>query len=382
VRNAVGALRGGEPARALLGASALGLCANALVHSPLVFHPASAALGAALLGSLTPLGARARPSAGLLLFPALAASFLGLPVITHGRALAAALAARASAAATAEGGRAITPEVAAGVRVHLERALGALGDSTPALLRRAEWARTEGEPALPFYEQVLARRPYDLEALQQSALLALVEQRDVERARAAWQAVLRLDPAHPRVLRNLIELELDFGTPAAALAHAQALRSSGCLEAPWVDATAARLLLAGRSEPGLAMLAFHDERFAVRSGQALLALSKELQSTPRAELASALNSAAHHAWALEHIAQENPKNAVRSYRQAMRPTYAHHPGGAPRLCVELAAALALAGDAPAAESELAALGDQAAEHVSAAPDWARNALAELLQRSR
>ena len=82
---------------------------------------------------------------------------------------------------------------------------------------------------------------------------------------------------------------------------------------------------------------------------------------------------AHHLWAQEHIAQSNPKAAVRSLRQALRPTHSRHERGAPLLRLELAAALLLAGEDKAAQAELEGLttADRADRRLH---PWARQAL--------
>jgi len=373
------ALRGAEPALAALGAAGLALLANALAHSPLLFHAAPAAGAFALFGALSARpGARPFPPVGLLALGLCGgAAWLGLPLIVHGRALSAALRGRAAAILSAERGAPVTPLDAQRVAADLERALAALPGSVPALLRQAEWTRIQGGDALPVYERVLARRPHDLEALQQLAFLALTTRGDVDAARAHWSAALALDPGHPKVLRNLVDLELDYGALAAALGHLDALERAGCLDPAWLEGVAARLLFAGRGDEGRALLARGDARFAAREGEPILALSKELEAAGKGDLAYALESDAHHLWAREHVAQGSYANAVRSYRQALRPTHSRHPGGAPLLRLELAAALVLAGDAGAARRELAEPEplDPAAE--PRLPEWARAALRDL-----
>ena len=93
-------------------------------------------------------------------------------------------------------------------------------------------------------------------------------------------------------------------------------------------------------------------------------------------MAYGLESAAHHLWAREHIAQSNPKAAVRSYRQALRPTHSRHEGGAPLLRFEMAGAQALAGEGDAALATLEGL-EKAGLIDPRLPIWARDALADL-----
>jgi O-antigen ligase len=393
---ALAALGDRGPSRAALGAGAIALGANALAHSALVFHPASAALGFALFGALSARDARAddvatpdrTPSllASLALLPVLAAAFLGRPLIAHGSALAAAKQGRDEAILASEAGQPGRAWDAAQRWKRYEGALIALPDSVEALRLAAEWKRVEAELGQALHEtapedprpalaHILALRPYDAFAHQELALVSLKLDGDVAAARRHWEAVLAVDPGHPRVLRNLVNLELDHGAVQRASERLDALRAAGCEDPAWVAGVAARLLLDGRGEPALALLARDDARFDVRTGEAVMALSNALEAEGLAELAYGLESHAHHLWAEEHAEHASYANAVRSLRQAIRPTASRHAGGAALLRLELCAAQLKAGDADGAAktAEGLSLAMPAARFL---PAWARAALVD------
>ncbi len=350
------ALRGRDLDRVALGAAAAGLLANALAHSPFLFHSASAVLGFALVGAISAretVTARHGWLGWALLVPVVLGAWLGRPLARHGAALSAL--ARAGA--------------------EVERALEHAPDSVPALTLRARWLEDLGgrrEEARATWLAVLERRPHDLAALQRLAFLAVTDG-DPDSARAYWETALALDPEHPRVLRNLAHLELDVGDPAVADEHLATLERTGCLEPGWLRAVAVRLLFAGRGAEAFPLLARDDERYAEPTGGWIDALSKEAAQRGEKELAYGLESAAHHLWAREHVAARDWKAAVRSYRQALRPTHSKHAAGAPYLRFEMAAAQVRAGDRPGAVATLGAL---PAEHPERRllPGWALDAL--------
>jgi len=401
------ALRSGELARAALGTAAIALLANALAHSVFVFHPASAAMGFALLGALSvrerdgAAAIRAVPPS-LALLPVIAAAVFGWPLIRHGRALTAAVQGRAAAFHASEIGALPAAWDAAIDWRRYRDALDALPSSVEALRAAAEWERFKADlgravrdvapDALapteagggdwadlavadprPWLLALLERRPHDQRALQDLASAALKQGGDVAAARARWEDVLALDPAHPRVLRNLVNLELDFGDERRALGHLDALRAAGCEDAAWVEGAAERMLFEGRGATALALLARSDSRFKIHTGEAVIALSKQAEVEGRAELAYGLESHAHHLFAEDHAAHASWSNAVRSLRQAIRPTASRHPGGAALLRLELCAAQHEAGDADgAAKTGIGlSLAMPAARHL---PSWARAAL--------
>ncbi|MCZ6596561.1 MAG: hypothetical protein O7B99_02875 [Planctomycetota bacterium] len=329
---ALRSLRAPSALSGALGAALLALLANAAVHSPLFFHAASSTLAFALLGVLAgPAVSESGRRSWLcltLLLPVLFGPWVGWPLVRHGHALS-------------ERSRLLDlllREVPLGdAELFRLRATDAV--------RFAPWstaARELDAESIQDWEVILALRPHSQRALQNVGL-GYARQRRFDDARERWNRVLELDPAHPLVLRNLVNLELDAGEREAAHARLAVLNSTGCLQRAWLDGIGIRLLLDGRSDEGLELLTRYEERLREPVGGLVHALFKEAEQQGLAERASALESAAHHLWALEHVAEGDYATAVRSYRQALRPTYARHRGGAPLLRCVLAAVQVLAG---------------------------------------
>jgi hypothetical protein len=402
---ALAALRGGEPDRAALGAGALALGANALVHSPLLYHPASAAIGFALFGALA--SRPGSPAAGrgpsLALLPVLAAAVLGWPLVRHGRALTVAWAGRNDVQRAAEAGDDAAIREARARWLRYADALAALPGSVPALHLEAEVRFFEAELAnalrhlppdvlraqgieperlenadpRPALERIIALRPHDQLAHRNLAELA-AGRGDVPAIRAHWEAILAIDPGHPPALRASAAHELERGDAERGLAHLDALAATGCLDAAWLADLGTTLLFDGRGTLAVRVLARGDARFAAPetwTGEAAIELSRALADEGRADLAYGLESHAHHLWALEHAAHQTFDVAVRSYRQALRPTASRHPNGAPLLRLELAAAQSLAGDRDGAAKTALGLSSEA-HYARDLPGWARAALAD------
>ncbi|MEM7306003.1 MAG: O-antigen ligase family protein [Planctomycetota bacterium] len=373
--HALVALRSTAADRAALGAASLALLGNALAHSPLYFHPASAWLGFTLIGALwsDEEPRRGAPWTRALAAAAIAAALLGQPLIVHGRELTASLQGRARTLAAAQGSDAAEARDAALEWERFKRALDALPGSVPALFLELEWYRTMGaEGAGEALERILARRPNDLRALQTRALLA-AQAGDVGTAREHWGRALALDPGHPKVLRNLARLEAEAGESDAAATHVAALEALGCLDPAWLEELAVALLRAARGTQAFALLERVDERFGEAYGGLANALAAETRQAGKADLADGLESAAHHLWAREHAASGDYRGAVRSYRQAVRPIHAATGGGPTLLALELGAAQILSGDPDGAERTLAGVELLAAD-LRHLPGWARDAL--------
>ena len=343
---ALGAMAASDRSLAALGTAALALMGTGLAHSPWLFHPASAGLGFVLFGALSAPATPARRDTSAWLLPALAllVALLSQTFLAHGRLF-----------------RGTPVPAEAEALVESAAVLRAFPDDRATL---GAW---------------LAVRPHSGEALQRLALLELKEG-EVQRARELYGRALELDPGHPRVLRNLAHLEWDYGTPAAAEVHLDALTALGCLEAPWLEEAAARLCEMGRGPVAFDLLARQDERFAPEAAEAELAgglvhaLSREIEAAGKERLAAGLESAAHHLWAREHAADGRFGDAVRSYRQAIRPVHGTTGGGPPLLRAELGAAQLAAGSGAEASATLEGLKAGGLWRAELAP-WARDVLA-------
>ena len=183
------------------------------------------------------------------------------------------------------------------------------------------------------------------------------------------------DPGHPKVLRNLVQLEVDAGDPEAANARLDELVALGCLDEAWLDAFVHHLLFAGRGEDAFPLLARRDSRYLEPYGELLDAVRAEHEAAGEDERARALESAAHHLYARDHVTAEAWSNAIRSYRQALRPTTHRWDGGAPLLRCEKAACEVLDGRPDEAQRTLAGLARDPLTWKLLAP-WARSVLEE------
>ncbi len=325
------ALRGGEAARAGLGAAALAILAYALVHGPLTQEPAAASItyvvfGAVLVPAASSPATRSRswiPIAALFLL--LTSIPAALAFVRHGRALA---------------GLAVSGERrTADVERSIEAARKACPDSVLARTLRARLdEERKADPAAVRldWERVLALRPARVEALMQLALAQLREG-DAARARETWERARRLDPGHPGIRRNLRALDLQEGRFDAGR--------------EWLEG-------------------------ANPVAESCFARAKQERASGDAILADLFEARAHLLWARGHADAGRFGDAVRSYRQCVRVTGDHVDGGAARVRLELAAALAASGREAEARAEIAGLHPGSAE-LESLPVWATERLRAL-----
>jgi len=314
-RGAMDAIHSDDVHRGALAAASVAVLAYALVHAPLTHEPAAAAIAFAAFGAVLPRGPRFRPWPVLLLLLAIPVS---VAYVRHGRAL---------------GTLARDGERDAGsVSRSIERALDACPDSPLARSLRArslEQRQIDPVVVADAWSRVLELRPFRVEALMQIAL-ARLKSGDPAGAREAYERARSLDPGHPGIEKNLRLLDLQEGALV------------GVRE--WLD---------GADPPA----------------EGCYARSQEERAGGDALLADLLEARAHLLWARGHAENGRFSDAVRSYRQCLRVTGDHISGGAPRVRLELAAALGADGREDEARSEIARVRPSDADRA-ALPAWA------------
>lgn len=400
LRTAVLQIRRDPGTRAALGAAMIGLLAMGLIRAPLHVHPIAAALGFGIAGAL--LGRRDRGGevgrarqllpVGLFVLLAIDAGS-ALDLVRHGQALTASHRALAEFAAV-DDGTTPTPDSLRAARLfdaHEEaiRAVEFAPDSPRALahLARLEGSMgTAGEEVRALWLLHLSVRPHSIEGLVQ---LGIVEERlgNPEAAREAWTRALELDPGHPRVLRNLAQLELDSSEvdrlPDDARAYLRRLEAAGLLDRDWLRDRCARELLAARFERAEELLAMLDADWGSLGPTQAHGIAEQLEESAasdpnahpsHARLRVGLRVLAQARWARRDFAsQENWDQAVISYRHALRLARdAGHPGP-PVLRFEMAAAQLLAGDPDGARGTLEGL-EADAVSLRQVPEWTSRAL--------
>jgi len=374
---AFAALRSAEPGRAALGAAAVGVSFNALFNSPLLFNPAASALAFAVFGGLIgrslPVASR---SARSFVVAAVALAFLAsrapraLDFVRHGAALS-----RLAEARIPRGG--FESLAARKAARPIEDALRACPDSVVAIVKRGELARARGESEaaqLELWERALARRPFLFGALLACGNLHARAGRFAQ-AGGFYAAALEVDAAHPDLGRNLLKLAVDEGSPDGVVRALHNLEAIGVDDPPWIESLAAEALLEGRPHMGLALLERIDPELLPRSGREAWQIAGILASEDRQPLADAMLAHAHLAWAREHVEAGEIADAVRSYRQCLRHSARHLDGGARRVRLELAAALAREGRTEEARMEIETLVPSPLELVEL-PEWAGEKLLE------
>jgi len=322
------AIRSGRGAEEALGAGALALLAYALVHAPLTQEPAASSIAYVVFGAVLsrPGSRRWIPISALALLAAMSPAALAF--VRHGRALA---------------DLAVPDERdAAGVGRSIDAALEACPDSVLARTLHARLLEErEADPAVVVsaWDRVIEVRPDRVEARMQRAL-ARVRIGEHDGAREDWERALALDPSHPGILANLRVLDLQTGSLETG--------------SRWLDG----------QDPG---------------PQASFERSKEERARQEEVLADLFEARAHLLWAREHAAAGRFADAVRSYRQCVRVTGDHVDGGARRVRLELAAALAADGREEDARKEVSVLRPNAPD-LERLPEWAAARLRSLLPR--
>jgi tetratricopeptide (TPR) repeat protein len=328
-----------------LAAAAVALAANAFVNATLSSDAVSSSLAFAIFGCV--LGQAGAPRTILVRrFVALCAA--ALLVLQAPRAWA-----------FVRHGRALHP-LAAGddldtdVQKHaLDAALDACPDSVLALrlhARLLEGLHGDASTIHADWLRVLDARPHHIEALMQIGLLA-ARAGEPEQARPYFLDALKTDRDHPGVLQDLAVLELEDGNLESGLDYLDRLSRIRPPSVAWISDLACRLYLRGEEREYDAVMQRADPTLVHLNAERAYALSKEARTQQHALLADALESQAQRAWARDHMRNGRYKDAVRIYRQDLRITRDYVEGGAPRLRLELAAALLASGREDEAKSE-------------------------------
>lgn len=364
---AVRVLRSGERIDATLALAALGLLVNALADATLTFNPASSSLAFAVFGCVLARETPARAAFTRRMVAVLAALLLAahapraIAMVNHGRALA----------ALARLGDPASPRSAE----LLEDALAAAPDSVLAATlaaRTSELQHHDAEEVRARWQGVLAERPRRIEALIQLGYLAATSGERSE-ARPYFERALALDPNHPGALQNLMSLEFEDGNVERALAYLDRRQASHPIEHAWLREYAARLYLRGLERESEALFARVEPELAGLTAEAAYAAAHDFREKGLAVLGDAFESRARRLWARDHAENGRPQFAAASYRQDLRITRDYAEGGAPRVRLELAAALCLIDKEDEAREVMTGLVPAEAEWA-ALPSWASEAL--------
>jgi len=385
-RACLAALRSGRVHATALGAAGTAVLLNALVHAPLLANPAAGPLSFAIFGAvlgalddsrsgaLVP-GRKLRALGGLL---ALHVAFQGIVLVRHGRALTDYLGATRDLqlAVLDDEGAPFTARRAEEALAALDRALAAAPRSAEARLLSA---RIEEKTELRYEKwlEVLEIRPYSVEAHE---ALGVMKARagELDPARDHLQAAAALSPTHPRILKNLVRLELQAGELERGLAWLERLRGSGCDHEAWIAGLGATLVLEqGRFEAGARLL--RATPLDELSPERLHDDYRNEASSRTQHVRDAYECLAQVLWARQHAGNATFRLALRNYRQAQRKSMAWTEGGALALRLERAAAELREGRVETARELLAndaaraALGHEWPE----LPEWARETLATV-----
>ncbi|MFO1009659.1 MAG: O-antigen ligase family protein [Planctomycetota bacterium] len=341
---AVRRLRGDDRVRAALGAAALALFVNGLVHGALFTDPVSSSLAFGVFGMLLGPVRADRPTLArrfapwFLLFCAAVAGGFAFDVLVQSRRLA-----------PIERGDELTTE---DVGRTLDGALEDVPYAPLALSLRARWL--EARAADPHeveaaWRAVLAVRPYRVEALMQLGLASL-RAGDADGARGTWDLARRFDPGHPGLAWNRMTLAFDEERVDDANALADELERAGRLDHDRLLSLATRLELEAKEASAQALWTRLAPEIANATPDQAFALAKARRAENDERLARALEVRAQRGYAREHALHGAWNDAVRSYRQMVRASGAD-PAPA-RMRVELAAALVKAGKASEAQTQL------------------------------
>ncbi|MBK7875703.1 MAG: O-antigen ligase family protein [Planctomycetes bacterium] len=359
-RAAVRRLRGDDRVQAALGAAALALLANGLVHGVLFTDPVSSSLAFGAFGMLLGPVRADRPTLArrlapwFLLFCAAVAASFAFEFVAQSRVLA----------PLERGDELTTEDVGRVIDLALEEAPYA---PLPLSLR-ARWLEARGaEPqeVAEAWRALLAVRPYRVEVLMQLGL-AQLRGGDEDGARGMWELAQRLDPGHPGLAWNRMTLALDEDRVPDATTLADELERAHRLDPDRLLSLATRLELEGKDASAQALWTRVAPEIANATPDQSFALAKARRAENDERLARALEVRAQRGYAREHALHGAWNDAVRSYRQMVRASGADP---APvRMQVELAAALLAAGKKPEAEALLADLGHWEQE-LAALPKW-------------
>jgi len=244
-----------------------------------------------------------------------------------------------------------------------------------ALAKRAELLHARGAPEqeeLAAWMRVLDARPFRFEALLAVANLHARERRFAQ-ATLFYESALRLDAHNPLVLRNRLRLALDSADRELLESLLLDSERAGPLDRDWLVRAGAGQLLRGRPALGELLLLKLEPRYAVSDADVSYELGKQHQESGDRLLANALLANAYLLMARQHVQDDRPAVAVRTYRQSVQFSGEELPGGAVGLRLELAAAQVLArkpGEAAATVGDL----EPSALDLRDLPAWAERAL--------
>jgi tetratricopeptide (TPR) repeat protein len=177
------------------------------------------------------------------------------------------------------------------------------------------------------------------------------------------------------VLQNLTVLELEDGDADAGLGYLDRLSRVRPPSQQWISDLACRLYLRGEEAMYDVVMQRVDPALDGLGAEEAYSRSKTERSKQHTLLADALESHAERFWAREHMRGGRFKDAVRIYRQDLRITRDYIAGGAPRLRLELVAALLAAGREDEAKAEIEGLNPKPRDR-DALPAFARDRLSE------
>lgn len=370
-RDALRAAGAEEPAELGLATGALALLVAALANGTLSFNPAASTLAFAFFGALPPRRERALPGAFAPLAMALALAAFVLfaapsawRIVRHGRALA----------SFAEKERPSALELRRG----LDAALDAAPDSVTAWSLRAREREKTGAPrseVLAAWERVLELRPARIQALTQIGVIH-ARAGELELARGWLERAAALDPTNLGLLQNRARLELCDARLERGLELVEELRARGGASELWLRDLGAELLCLGLDREGLAVLPLADERFRALDAGRAYELGQSYRRNGEGLVADAFASHADRLFAREHAAAGRWSDARRMLRQCLRVTRTYVPEGAPRVRMELVAALWSSGLRHEAREEAQGLAPRPVDFDSL-PAWVREVWAQL-----
>ena len=384
------AIRSGQVHSTALGAAGLALLLNALLHAPLLANPAAGPLAFAIFGTLvgpleTPRVTPNKRMRGMLAIIGFFALWQATVLIRHGRDMANYIdATRALEAAVKQDG---TENIVAERRASANAAVAALEHALEVAPRSAEArllaARIEKNAELRYEKwlEVLEVRPFSVEA-HEALGISQAREGNIQVAREHLQRAIDLSPKHPRILKNLIRLEMqaphlpgvESGLERGKLWLAR-LREIPCDNEAWIAGLGANLVLQqARFVSGSWLL--ESAPLDTLGPEQLHAAYKDEASEATPHVRDALECIAQLLWARQHANNATFRLALRNYRQAQRKSALWIEGGAPALRLERAAAEALEGNVDTARELI----DDDATRVALQgsldelPDWAQATL--------
>jgi O-antigen ligase len=351
------ALRARDMSSSAIALAALAVLANSVLREPLLWNPASSSVAFAVFGAL--LGSSSARPLAIRIAPALIA--LAAIAVQAPRALR-----------IARLGSALSDYLVVHDDSTLARARAACPDSVA--VRSIDARAASGASAIVAWNSVLALRPHRFEALVD---LGIEQARlgHAERARELWKHALEVDPSNPDLPRNFARMEALIGDVDESVQWCERVRFAVPeMFRQW----ATEAIYAFDLDRGRALLARASDKFAQLDAEHAYQLSRDETLKLPERTASALQGLARIEWARQQAISGATAESVRSYRQAKRNLQIEvNPEApqrwAPRLRLELAAALCLDKKAGEARRELDSV-EFSTRDVDALPKWAGDAL--------